>query len=248
MTDLALTQIDFARPDVGGQDHIDRLERLLHQHLKVVNALRQVEGVRFEVVDLSSSEPSFLLQDVNLKNPVAGLGIINPTQVSVSLGWAGNRASAGLGISIPAGSYLVLPINTNVADVAVSAAALASDAQVTVTVFEFEKPPRLSGGSLGSSGGSGLTVVTSESPGSVSVGVASSLLLPANLSRKGLQAVNASSNAISLGLGHAAVLGNDIWLAAAGGAWDGTISGKLWLGAIYGIAAGASSDLALVEV
>ena len=83
--------------------------------------------------------------------------------------------------------------------------------------------------------------------GSVSVGVASAQILAANLGRKGLQVVNASANAISIGLGHAAVLGNDIWLAAGGGAWDGTISGKLWLGSLFAIAAGAASDLAIIE-
>ena len=141
----------------------------------------------------------------------------------------------------------MLPVNSNVIDVAAAASSIAADSQVSITVFLFTKPPRLSAGSLGSSS-SGVTTVTSESPGAVTVGAASGLILPANLSRKGLQAVNTSSNAISIGLGHAAVLGNDIYLEPSGGAWDGTISGKLWLGALYAIAGGAGSNLALSEV
>jgi hypothetical protein len=232
------------------QDHVSRLERLLHQHLWHVQAFTRWadgESPTIEFVDLTATSPSFALQDVSLAKPCASLAVINPTPVAVSVGWAGNRAAAGLGIAVPANSYIVLPVETNYVDIAASPAALAADVEINVIVFEYRTRQRLSAGGLGGAGGGPVTV-TATSPGAVTVGVASALILPANINRNGLQAVNASANAISIGLGHAAVLGQDIWLAASGGAWDGTISGKLWLGSLFAIAAGAGSDLALTEV
>lgn len=90
--------------------------------------------------------------------------------------------------------------------------------------------------------------LTPNSPGGVTVGVASAEVLKANEGREGHTYVNASSNAIYLGLGAAAVIGSGIFLAGGGGSWDGLIGHTTWTGSVFAIAAGAGSKMTVIEV
>lgn len=83
-------------------------------------------------------------------------------------------------------------------------------------------------------------------PAFVSVGIASGQVLAANADRNGLILVNTSANAISIGIGAAAVLYSGITLYANGGAYEmGDMSFSTQ--AIYAIASGADSNLSIQE-
>jgi hypothetical protein len=90
------------------------------------------------------------------------------------------------------------------------------------------------------------SVLTPAAPAAVSVGVTSGLAVAANASRKGLTLVNTSANIISIGLGVAAVLYSGITLNASGGAFEMGIGSKC-TSAVYAIASGATSNLAIQE-
>jgi hypothetical protein len=78
------------------------------------------------------------------------------------------------------------------------------------------------------------------------VGLASGQILAANADRNGLILVNTSANTISIGIGVAAVLYSGITLYANGGSYEmGDMSFSTQ--AIYAIAAGAGSNLAIQE-
>ncbi|MDE2107003.1 MAG: hypothetical protein KGL39_57885 [Patescibacteria group bacterium] len=106
----------------------------------------------------------------------------------------------------------------------------------------------------------GRLVVVSNAPGvnsigasaagntTVAIGAASVTVLAANAGRVGLKVVNNGATNITLSLGVSpAVAGSGIYIPA-GGSWDGTVSGRLWTGAIYGIGSGAGGTLAVVEL
>jgi hypothetical protein len=90
------------------------------------------------------------------------------------------------------------------------------------------------------------TALTPSAPTAVSVGVTSGTVLAANANRKGLYLVNTSANYISLGFGNAAVLYSGITLNPYGGSyWMDEYSFNV--GIVYGIASGATSNLACQE-
>jgi hypothetical protein len=91
--------------------------------------------------------------------------------------------------------------------------------------------------------------LTATSPNGVEVGEASAEILKANETREGHTYVNASSSAIYLGLGKAAVVGKGIYLGAGGGSWDGLVGHTIWLGSVFAIAvSGSANKLTVVEV
>ena len=82
--------------------------------------------------------------------------------------------------------------------------------------------------------------------GTVSVAVATPLVLAANESRVNAVFVNDSSEVIYLARGNAAVIGSGIRLNANGGSYEIDAS-NLFVGAVNGIATGAGSNLTVSE-
>lgn len=240
-------------PEHEPRTEISRLEQLVWQHLKGVEGVHRLlarEAPRFEMVDLTPALPVQTCQQVSERSPVEGIGVINLNAVSVSIGWPGNRAGQELGITVPSNSYLRVPIKTNEIDVACFAFGGAT--QLPVLVFQYDRPPELAAGAIVASGGSSgstttASAVTGASPRTVTVGTASALALAANGSRKGSSWVNTGTTTISLGLGAAAVAGDDIVLDP-NGSWDGMVGPCLWQGSVYAISSAAGGTLAVVEV
>lgn len=244
-------QGDDPRPMEGAAS---RLERLLFAHLKHVEAFTrwsQKQSPRFQVVDLTPAKPFAVPHDVSEADPVQGIGVINLNAVAISVGWPGNRAVNGQGVSVAAGGYLRIPVKTNFVDVA-APNGFGGATQLPVFIFLYDWPPELAAGSLtGSGSGSGGTTtaaaVTGASPRSVAVGVASALALAANAGRKGSSWVNTGTTTISLGLGATAIAGDDIVLAP-NGSWDGMVGPALWTGLVNAISSAAGGTLSVVEV
>jgi hypothetical protein len=89
------------------------------------------------------------------------------------------------------------------------------------------------------------TALTASSPTFATVGTSSASAVASNSSRKGLQLVNTSNTAISLGFGTTAVLNSGVTLQP-GGSWE--MSDRyFYTGAINAIAGLASSNLAIQE-
>lgn len=84
------------------------------------------------------------------------------------------------------------------------------------------------------------------SPTAASVGVGSASAVAANANRRGLTLINTSSNDISLGFGAAAVLNSGITLKPNGVFEMDEYT--FTLGAIFAIAGGAASNLAVQEM
>ena len=91
-----------------------------------------------------------------------------------------------------------------------------------------------------------LTKTTISGATYATVGASSAIAVQANGARRWLVVTNTSANVIWLGLGVAAVVGSGIYLpAGAGYIFDHT---NPWVGAVYAIASGAGSNLAITEV
>lgn len=92
---------------------------------------------------------------------------------------------------------------------------------------------------------------TSGDPRVVKVKTTSTELLAANASREGLRVENLDpANQMFIGIaGGNAKLKDDIGpILPKGGVWDGTVGGKLWTGAVFGIAETAELEVSVSEV
>lgn len=91
---------------------------------------------------------------------------------------------------------------------------------------------------------------TSTTPRKVGVKATTTTLLTPNASREGLRVENEGpTNVMYIGVaGGAAVLGDDIGPIAVGGSWDGTVGGRVWTGAVFGIAETAEVQASVWEV
>jgi hypothetical protein len=89
------------------------------------------------------------------------------------------------------------------------------------------------------------TALTPAAPTATSVGITSASAVAANASRKGLVLTNTSGGTISLGFGSAAVLNSGITLSS-GGSFE-MDEYTFYAGAVYAIASGAASNLAIQE-
>jgi hypothetical protein len=87
--------------------------------------------------------------------------------------------------------------------------------------------------------------LTPKAPISVLVGLTSSIVVYANVQRKGLIVINSSGNTISLGLGTDAVLYKGITLYP-GGTFN-MAEEDFYSGVIYGIAGAVNSQLSIQE-
>lgn len=250
----AYAGVDAARehPEAEHErSHLSRLEQLIHTHLHAVEFLIEATGhhaPRMEWVDLTPATPLIIAQQVNNKNRAKGIALVNPSPVGVVLGWAA-VPSVSQGIPVPPQSYLRMPL-PEVNRVEAYCPAFGAVTQASIVLLEYDFPPELAAGSLtlGLDGnGNAASAVTPTSPRSVAVGVTSTSVLAANPSRKGSEFENTGTTTISLGLGNAAVAGDDIVLAPSG-AWNGLISGVLWLGSVNAISSAAGGTLAVVEV
>lgn len=186
---------------------------------------------------------------LNSDRGVKSFAVLNFSAVTIYLGLGGASATAGNGFPIAATSFLQLPVETNEVKIACPAAELEGVGQAMVAFVRYRHLVNLAGGPLSSgavSAAAGVAAVTAGSPRSVVVGVATAVVIPANPTRKGLSIENTGEGNVSLGLGNPAIVGDDVVLQP-GGSWDGTISGRLWQGAVNSIAA-APSSLAVVEV
>ena len=89
--------------------------------------------------------------------------------------------------------------------------------------------------------------ITTQTPTSVAVGVASTLVLAANGSRKSAVFVNDSNQPIYLSLGAAAVMNQGIMLPTTGNRKFEINDSNLYLGAVYAIAVGGAKNLTVTE-
>jgi hypothetical protein len=261
MSSLHVIKDHHARPDVTdghGQDLPQStlslmLEMAARQHQMVLElqTMFMHKGGELSPIFLTEEAPK---EEIFQLDDAKSIAVLNFSAVTVYLGMGGASASPGNGFPIPASSFLQLPVVASPPiEVAGVQAELAGVPQAMIAFIRFRHLVHLAAGPLaatGSSGGASAIVsasaVTSESPRSVVVGAASAPVIAANTERKGLSIENTGKEAVSLGLGAAAVLGDDIVVEPAG-SWDGTISGVLWRGAVNAIAA-AASTLAVVEV
>jgi hypothetical protein len=92
----------------------------------------------------------------------------------------------------------------------------------------------------------GINIATSMVNTKTTVGVASTLVLAANSSRRFLFLVNDSDENIYVSLGSAAVLNEGILLTAGGGALTLDVA-SMWLGAIYCICLSGTKGLTVSE-
>lgn len=123
----------------------------------------------------------------------------------------------------------ILPSSTNNAVVAITAAQFAKSLDLAVNPMT-------------------TPIQTPSAPASVSVGVASGVLLAANTARRHVVIVNTSGSTISLGFGEDAVLNSGVTLMPSGGSYEMSAQqGNLYLGVIKAIASGAASNCAVQE-
>lgn len=84
---------------------------------------------------------------------------------------------------------------------------------------------------------------TSSATTARSVGIADTLVIAANASRREITVVNDGANIVYLALGRAAVAGNGIRLNANGGSW----TSAYWDGEVRGIAVTAATNVTIAE-
>jgi hypothetical protein len=185
----------------------------------------------------------------NSDEGVKSFAVLNFSPVTAYVGVGGATATQGNGYPIPPLSFLQLPIFTNEVKIAIPTKeleGLGAGASAMLAFIRYRHLVNLTAGPLSNLTGGTAARVTTNSPRSVAVTKASTLVLPANPYRRGLSIINTGEAAASLGLGQAAVVGDDIVLQPAG-SWDGRIADSLWLGSIEVIAA-ANGSLAVVEI
>jgi hypothetical protein len=225
------------------------LEATAHQHravmeLQALFARKGGELSRHFLTPANVKEEMFQLEDLK------SFTIVNFSTVTVYLGMGGASSTAGNAFPIPPLSFMQFPIETNVAKIGAALTDLESVGSAEVAFIRFRHLVNFAAGNLSAASAgassSGVSAVTSKSPRSVAVGVASAAVIAANPERRGLSIENTSETPVSLGLGQPAVVGDDVVLQPAG-SWDGTISGVLWRGAVNAIATAVSS-LAVVEI
>lgn len=190
-------------------------------------------------------EKGLVGEDIFQLEECRSFAVLNFSQVTVFLGFGGKPAREGGGIPIPPGSYLQLPVDTNIARIAAELPALEGVEQALVCFVRFKHLVSLIAGPLANSPPTA-SKVTATSPRKVATANASAEVIGPNPRRNGLSIVNGGESNVSLGLGAEAVSGDDIVLIP-GGSWDGRISGVLWRGAVNAVSAKASS-LAVVEI
>lgn len=96
-------------------------------------------------------------------------------------------------------------------------------------------------------GGDGINLLASTTPGAVTVGSASTLVLAAEAGRKYAALVNDSDEAIYISLGNTAEMNKGIRLSANGGSYE-ILNENLFLGTIYAICSSGSKNLTYIEV
>lgn len=240
--------------DAHGQDLPESslammLEATARQHRAIVElqalfARKGGELSRHFLTPVNVKEEIFQLEDLK------SFTIVNFSTVTVYLGMGGASSTPGNAFPIPALSFMQFPIETNVAKIGAALTDLESVGSAEVAFIRFRHlvnfaAGNISGASAGASS-SGVSAVTAKSPRSAAVGIASEPVIAANPERRGLSIENTGEKPVSLGLGQAAIVGDDVVLQPSG-SWDGTISGVLWRGAVNSIATAASS-LAVVEI
>ena len=220
-----------------------------HQAILELQRMFQRRGGILSRHFLSQAVPK---EDVFMLDECKSFTVVNFSAITVQVAFGGTSSSAGGAMPVQEYSWIQIPTDVNTATLAAEASALAGVGQAMVFFIRYENLMPFGGGTLSGStgGGSGAretaAAVTSESPRSVKVKVTSTSVIAANATRKGLSVENTGTVPISLGLGAAAVAGDDIVLEPAG-SWDGTISGTLFTGAVNAIA-GSETTLAVVEV
>lgn len=245
-------------PDQTGvfsQGALELMAQAVAEHHRAVIELQSLfarYGAKTSTHVLTAAKPEVNVRELE---DTRSFAVINFSEVTVQVGWGGRSASPGMGTPLLAESFLQLPLETNAVILGASTSELeAAGGQGAMVMFiRYRHLMGLAAGPLqGSAGGGGggaaetASAVTAGSPGIIEAGVASTAVLPANPSRKGLTIQNTGATAVSLGLGHAAVIGHDLVLEP-GASWDGLISGRLWRGAVNAIAA-APTSLAVAEV
>lgn len=212
--------------------------QLTIEHPEVV-----VKELTFPSLDVS------LADGVRAEDSARSFAVINFSPITIQVGWGGRAATAGGASPVPGQSYLQMPTDCNNAEVSAASVDLEGlgGAGALFLFIRYRHLVNLDAGPLSNAQGGreGVFAVTASSPRSVAVTGASSQVIAANANRKGLEIINTSETAVSLGLGAAAVAGDDIYLQP-GGSWSGTISGVLWRGAVTAI--GEGGKLAVVEV
>lgn len=220
-----------------------------HQAILELRELFARRGGQIEEFFLTAEKPERTIKDIS--SDCRGFAVVNFSTITIQVGFGGRSALAGSGFPVPAQSYIQVPTETNLVILAATLAELEGVSQAMVAFIKYRHLVNLAAGPLNSSAASqareAASAVTGKSPRSVEVGVVSAAVIAANSERKGLEIQNTGIEAISLGLGAAAVIGDDIVLEPKA-SWNGTISGVLWRGYVDAIAPGPGNHLAVVEV
>lgn len=185
----------------------------------------------------------------NSDDGVKSFAVLNFSQVTAYIGVGGASATQGNGFPVSPLSFIQLPVMTNEAKIAIPTAeleALGAGASAMLVFIRYRHLVNLTAGALSTVAGGTAARVSKNSPRTIAVTKASTLVLPANPFRRGLSILNTGEAEASLGLGQAAVVGDDIVLQQFA-SWDGRISDSLWLGSVETIAA-ANGSLAVVEI
>lgn len=211
-----------------------------HQAILVLQSLFARRGGIASIHFLSATHPS---KEVKELEECRSFAVLNFSAITVQVGFGGSAATSGGGMPVAPQSYIQLPLETNLAELSAAAADLAAIPSAMVYFIRFRHLVNIAGGPLG---GVRLTASaqTAASPGPVKVGNAWELVLAANAERGGLEIQNIGAEAITLGLGDE--VANIVLEPKA--SWNGTLSGRLWTGAVHAISAKAGNELAVTEV
>lgn len=225
------------------QDALALIAQSTAEQHRAILALQDLFASRGAIISqhqLTLEHPEVTIKELE---ECRSFAVINLSNIVLQVGWGGRLASGGGATPVTSLSFLQIPTDCNNCEI--SGTGLTATPAVFLFV-RYRHIAHLAGGSL-DGGREVVGAVTPESPRKVALGAGvSTAVLPANLERRGILITNTSAAKISLGLGQAAVEGDDIVLEP-GGSWGGTISGVLWQGAINGFSA-AGGSVTVVEI
>ena len=223
------------------------------QHMAILE-LRELFASRGGILTdhfLTAQKPSREIKELEDCKSFAVLNF-SPS-VTVQVGFGGAAATAGGGMPVPPQSFVQLPVETNLAEIAAAVNELEGVQQAMVFFIRFRHLVHLEAGPLnsiagGAGGGKEATSILLEYR-NPEITPANSAVANLNAARKGIEIQNIGEHPVWLGLdGEAPEVGKGIMLQP-GASWNGTISGVLWRGVVRATAKeGANSFLSIVEV
>lgn len=132
-------------------DALARVQESTQAHRELLHDLRGIirqAPARLERKALTASEP---LATIEAHSSTEAVAVLNFSASTVQLGVAGRSANAGNGLPLPAHTFLLLPVRTNMVDVGADPADLTSNGEADIIVLLFDQPQPLAAGPLLSS-------------------------------------------------------------------------------------------------